>query len=255
MKIELHSAEEVASTLGVELDTLYRYARKGRIHGMKVGKAWKFLDGDVQEFLEQHRYAVKPAEGKTSLLPENLRRSLAQNCPPGATTSADVESSYPVVDAASNLLAESLLRNGVASSGRVLVLLTNSLEFMVACFAVWKAGAILVPEDPAIGDESLRQMLQTCAPQALIVDRGVADRLAGMRQACAGLRVIYVKSRSPALASLNPIRIEFLDAMLDSKRRPKAAALPCAASESAGTQTGNFKAPGKAGTTSQNHQK
>ena len=59
----------------------------------------------------------------------------------------------------------------------------------------------LVPEDPAIGDESLRQMLQTCAPQALIVDRGVADRLAGMRQACAGLRVIYVKSRSPALAA------------------------------------------------------
>ena len=70
MKIELHSAEKVAETLGVELDTLYRYARKGKIPGLKVGKAWRFLDGDVREFLQRQRYFVKTLAPKAALLPD-----------------------------------------------------------------------------------------------------------------------------------------------------------------------------------------
>ena len=39
------------------------------------------------------------------------------------------------------------------------------------------AGAVLVPENPAIKDEDLRHVLQDYAPQALILDRDVAERL------------------------------------------------------------------------------
>jgi excisionase family DNA binding protein len=177
MKIELHSAEQVADTLGVELDTLYRYARKGRIHGMKVGKAWRFLDVDVEEFLQKQRYPMKSRTLKATLLPDVAGSATKGAGVPVGAISAGGEACYADVEAASNLLADSMLSHGVAPGDRVLILLSNSLEFVVGCFAAWKAGAVLVPENPAIKDEDLRHVLQDYAPQALILDRDVAERL------------------------------------------------------------------------------
>lgn len=62
MKIELCCAEEVAHALGIKLDTLYRYARKGRIRGMKIGKSWRFFNADIQNFLQQNQYNAKSAK-------------------------------------------------------------------------------------------------------------------------------------------------------------------------------------------------
>jgi excisionase family DNA binding protein len=73
MNLELHSAQQVADLLKIEVDTLYRYARKGRIQGMKIGKAWRFSTADVQQFLEQQRYFVPANEVNGVLLPDVLR--------------------------------------------------------------------------------------------------------------------------------------------------------------------------------------
>jgi excisionase family DNA binding protein len=221
MKIELHSAEEVAVTLGVELDTLYRYARKGRIHGMKVGKAWRFLDADIREFLQQQRYSVKPTAIKTRRLADILRRRTAESGPQGGIACHGVEASYAEVDAAADLLAGSLQGNGVAPGGRVVIVLPNCLEFVVGCFAVWKAGAIPVPEDPLIRDEDLRQVLEECAPQALIVDRSVAERLSGQRAGLENVGVVYIKNRTCSMSCLGNARVESLDAVLEGKAEPK----------------------------------
>ncbi len=48
MTAKLYSAPEVASWLGVEVDTLYRYARRGNLRGLKIGKLWRFAEADLE---------------------------------------------------------------------------------------------------------------------------------------------------------------------------------------------------------------
>src|ERR1700756_377927 len=113
---------------------------------------------DVQEFVEPQRYFGSPAGSKVPLLPDILRNAAAQTEETGGVLCRGVEASYADVDALSGRLAGRLAACGVRKGDRVLLLLSNSLEFVTSCFAVWKAGAILVPEDPAIKDENLRHI-------------------------------------------------------------------------------------------------
>ena len=226
MNIELCGAEEVADAFGIKLDTLYRYARKGRLRGMKVGKSWRFLQADIQEFLKQHQYRVKPAEHtppfevKPSLLPDILHRAALESGVERAIACGGAKASYADINQASNLLADSLLSHGVVPGDRVLLLLSNSLEFVAGCFAVWKAGSIVVAEDPSIQDANLCAIMQDCTPQALIVDRDVAERLDVRRHGLENLRVIYVKGRTFGLSGLEGVRVGSLDAALENKTSP-----------------------------------
>jgi excisionase family DNA binding protein len=226
MNIELCCAEEVAHALGIQLDTLYRYARKGRIRGMKVGKSWRFLNADIQEFLQQHQYSAKtvedsqPTQVQPSLLPDILRHAALQSGVQRAITCGGAEASYADLDRASDLLADRLLSHGVVPDDRVLILLSNSLEFIAACFAVWKAGAIVVAEDPAMRDQDLCLTLRDCSPQALMVDRAVAERLDARRHGLEDLRVVYVKDQTFGLSGLDGLRVESLNSALENKTSP-----------------------------------
>ncbi len=227
MIIELCRAGEVAEALGIKLDTLYRYARKGRIRGMKVGNAWRFLQADIQEFLHQHEYHVKPADDdakpeavKPTLLPDILRCAALESETQEDIACGGAGASYADVNQASDLLADSLLTHGVVPGDRVLMLLSNSLEFIAGCFAVWKAGAIVVAEDPSVPDENLCRILQDCTPQALMVDRDLAERLHVRRHGLKNLRVIYVKDQSFRLSVLHGVRVESLNAALQNKGSP-----------------------------------
>ena len=44
-----------ADLLGIKVDTVYRYARKGRLRGTKIGNLWRFAEADVQEFIQSGR--------------------------------------------------------------------------------------------------------------------------------------------------------------------------------------------------------
>ena len=226
MKIELCCAEEVAHALGIKLDTLYRYARKGRIRGMKIGKSWRFFNADIQNFLQQNQYNAKsakdsqPPQVRPSLLADILRRTALQSGNQRAVTCGGAEASYADLDKASDLLADCLLTRGVVPGDRVLILLSSSLEFIAGCFAVWKAGAIVVAEDPGIQDHNLRLILKDCAPQALIVDRAVAERLDTRRHGLADVRIVYVKDQTFRLSGLEGLSVESLDSALEATTSP-----------------------------------
>jgi len=255
MNIELCRVEEVADALGIKVDTLYRYARKGRIRGIKVGKAWRFLQADIRDFLQQHEYHVKPVMRdkvnnlrkklrgiirtpaksqkagassvesnpmgiKPSLLPDILRRAALECGVRPAIACGGAQASFADLDKASNQLADSLLSRGVVPGDRVMILLSNSLEFVAACFAVWKAGGIVVAEDPCLHDTRLRSVLRDCAPQALIVDRAVAESLDARRHGLENLRIVYVKGQTFQLPGLDGMRVESLDTTLENKTSP-----------------------------------
>jgi len=52
--------------LSLEVDTLYRYARAGRLRGLKVGKLWRFTDADVEQFLQQGQGLVEQEPDTTA---------------------------------------------------------------------------------------------------------------------------------------------------------------------------------------------
>lgn len=72
------------------------------------------------------------------------------------------------LDAASNRVAREYLAHGVSRDDLVTVALPNSIEFIVACVAIWKIGATPNPSGPGIGSHE-RRHLETLARPALVV--------------------------------------------------------------------------------------
>jgi long-chain acyl-CoA synthetase len=226
MELKLRSAPEVAGLLGIEVDTLYRYARAGRIRGLKVGKAWRFCEEDLREFLHEQRYLPSVRVSSSELLPDILRDAAAEAGAQGGILWRGAEASFADVNSRSDQLANRLLATGVAPGDRVVVLLPNCLEFIIGCFGIWKAGAILVAEDAAISRDNLRHILRDSAPAALIIDRSVAEQLDGFSEELKELKVVLVKDRTFALSGLNDTLVESLDAVLESEVESAVTRLP-----------------------------
>lgn len=218
MKYKLYSAQDVADLLGVKLDTIQRYVRTRHGRGMRIGQSGQFSEADVEFFIQQLRLAAHVKQKpKVLLLPDALSQAANHSEEAAGITFRGSTFSYSEIQTWAMRLAENLLRQGVLPGERVVVLLPNSIEFIVSCFAVWKAGAILVAEDPAIRKEALAHILQDAAPSALIVARPVAERLRSVAPYLRGVNVILVNDRADSLSGLGELRVEPLDAVLVSE--------------------------------------
>ena len=52
---ELLTLQELSGQLKIAEKTLYGYAQKGIIPGIKIGSAWRFRRADIDAWLEQRR--------------------------------------------------------------------------------------------------------------------------------------------------------------------------------------------------------
>ena len=85
--------------------------------------------------------------------------------------------------------AAALAARGVASGDRVVLLLQNSIDYVVAALASLWIGAIFVPLDPTDPVQRLTSLLRDCQP-SVVLTNGVFDesalpedlRFAGIRQ-------------------------------------------------------------------------
>jgi excisionase family DNA binding protein len=65
------SVEEIAAHLGVNPETIYKWIVRKSLPGHKVGKFWKFLISEVDEWVKagvaatSHSPIVQPADKKT----------------------------------------------------------------------------------------------------------------------------------------------------------------------------------------------
>ena len=75
---------------------------------------------------------------------------------------------YDELNARANQLAHHLQARGIAAGQHVGVCLERSAEFVVALLAIWKAGAVAVPLDPAYPREHLAFVLEDAAPRAVV---------------------------------------------------------------------------------------
>lgn len=91
---------------------------------------------------------------------------------------------YGEFDSRTSSLANALLEQGIAKGDRVALGMGNSIEYVVAAYAVHKTGAILNPINPGLGASALAYIMAHAAPRLVITDAEFAETL---RPVVAGL--------------------------------------------------------------------
>jgi long-chain acyl-CoA synthetase len=86
--------------------------------------------------------------------------------------------------------------------------------------------------------------LQDCTPQALIVDRAVAERLDARRHGLQKVLVVYVKGRTFRLPGLEGVRVDSLDTALENNTSPILLRFNSASPDEVATLTYNMGAGG-----------
>ena len=77
--------------------------------------------------------------------------------------------SYQIMEEHSNALAKALIANGVKKGDRVICLLLNCPQSYIAFFAIWKAGAIVVPLNPFYTPFELERSINDVEAKVAIV--------------------------------------------------------------------------------------
>lgn len=85
-----------------------------------------------------------------------------------ALASDDVELTYRELHRRSNRLARWLIGRGVGPEDVVALRMTTSVEFIVAMFAVLKAGAAYMPLDPALPNDRIEYLMSDARPHVVL---------------------------------------------------------------------------------------
>ena len=96
------------------------------------------------------------------------------------TSEQGVSLTYAGLDRRSDDLAAALVRLGVEPGDRVLALMRNSAEFVVAVFAIAKAGAIMVPVNVELRGDFLQHQLRNATPRVVLADLALLPAFEGV---------------------------------------------------------------------------
>src|SRR5271166_6188908 len=100
---------------------------------------------------------------------EFLERSAQQYPERIALICGSARYTYQQIEEASNLLAHALVSSGVQRGDRVVIILPNSLEAVLAIFATLKAGAVFVVLNVTTKAEKLTYILNNCRASAIVL--------------------------------------------------------------------------------------
>jgi long-chain acyl-CoA synthetase len=166
--------------------------------------------------------AMSKAENHGAVLLQDALRHAAAKCGNEFKFFSGSERlSFAEIDAASDRLARWLVERQVLPGDRVILGLPNGSAFVIACFAIWKARAVVVALDPAIRSSNLQHILEKTEPSALIFANSFAERVREMPTVLPFLRVFFLDD-PPAGPSQGPIPIESLaQAIANPDTRPE----------------------------------
>ncbi|TRZ48231.1 MAG: hypothetical protein D4S01_10740 [Dehalococcoidia bacterium] len=85
--------------------------------------------------------------------------------------------SYAELDEASNKIANALIKMGVGRGERVIILLTDTPEFIITFFGVVKSGGTTVRLNPKSKVEELASFIDDCQPRVLVTESTVLETL------------------------------------------------------------------------------
>ncbi len=105
----------------------------------------------------------------------------------------DVRATYQQINSQANHLAHCLIENGVNFGDRVVLLLENSLEYVVAYYGVLKAGAVAVPFNTELKADSIQNLLSELDANILLTQRKFERLLRQVSLADVSINHVVVK--------------------------------------------------------------
>jgi long-chain acyl-CoA synthetase len=150
------------------------------------------------------------------LLPHALRHAAGQSGRQVKLISGTERLSYAEIDLYSDRLAGRLVELQIRPGDRVLLGLPNSGAFIIACFAIWKARAVVVALDPAIRSNNLQHILERTEPSALIATNSFAERVREMPQVLRSFRAFFLEDPA-ASPSDDPVSVLSLPETISSE--------------------------------------
>ncbi len=102
--------------------------------------------------------------------------------------------------ARADALARALLADGLEQGERVALYLRNCPEFMEVLYAVWKAGAVVVPLNATFTPDELTWHLEDSGAVVLVTDSDGLPIVSGVRANLPGLRRVLCHGSAQALA-------------------------------------------------------
>ena len=123
-----------------------------------------------------------------------------------AIISGDLELTYAEFDDAASRFATVLTDRGIGFGSPVAIVAYNRAEYMIALFATFKIGAILVPINFRYGGREIAELVQDCGAAALIyvasLESAVAEAVAEVDRALVLVRIDDDPDGSPQLESV-----------------------------------------------------
>lgn len=109
-----------------------------------------------------------------------------------AVVAARQRASYGDIEARSNALANTLVQRGVARGDRVVVFADNTVETVIAFWAILKANAVVSVVNPLTKADKLTYLLNDCRATALITDAHLTPVFADAAAASPHLRTVII---------------------------------------------------------------
>jgi long-chain acyl-CoA synthetase len=115
-----------------------------------------------------------------------------------ALISGDERLTYRQIEERANRLAHALIATGVERGDRVVILLPNSVEAVLAVFAALKAGAVFVVLNPTTKTDKLTYILNNCRASAMVTWGGRLSPEPGEWTDRPHLRSVFIQGASEA---------------------------------------------------------
>lgn len=116
-----------------------------------------------------------------------LESVAAQMPSKGAIVGSNSSLSYSALVERVEKLAREIYAAGIDVGDRVAVILPNSIEFVVAAFAIWKRGAILVPLHARYQEQEILKYVMDCSVRAVITAARMSNIVQSIEQKHVGL--------------------------------------------------------------------
>jgi long-chain acyl-CoA synthetase len=104
---------------------------------------------------------------------------------------------YRELGEAVHRLAGGLLAEGLGPGSTIAVCAANRPEWIVACFAIWRAGAIAVPLDTQMSDEAMRHALNDAEVRLVFTQASEVERIEAL--ATEGTRIVLLQGEREGL--------------------------------------------------------
>src|ERR1700722_16924504 len=115
---------------------------------------------------------------------------------------------------------QGLRRLGGRREERVLICLTDTIDWPTAFLGAIKAGLVAVPVNTLLTEDDYRFMLEDSRARILVVSAELYPKFVKAIGACPGPRAVIVPGKNPPVASEKIAHASFEDLLADAPREP-----------------------------------